>query len=68
VTHRPMARRMESFGMALGLVLIQAGLALGASGGTGQGPTGPSYAIPNIVAAVMCLATLAIACKDFRRA
>jgi len=55
-------------GVTAGLVLILTAFALGASGRAGQGQTGPSYAIPNIVATIMCLVALAIACKDFRKA
>jgi len=67
-THQSVARSVKWIGMAGGIVLALADLTLGASGRAEQGPTGPSYAIPNIVATIMCLVALAIACKDFRKA
>lgn len=48
-------------------VFVAAGLALGAPGTPEKTLPQPSYAIPNIVAVVMCLSVLAIACKRFKR-
>ena len=48
-------------------MFLAAGLALGAQKATQRTLPKPSYAIPNIVAVVMCLSALAIACKRFKR-
>ena len=48
-------------------VFVAGGLALGAQKAPKKTPLKPSYGIPNIVAAVMCLSVLAIPCKRFKR-
>ena len=48
-------------------MLVAAGLALAARKAPVKTPQKPSYGIPNIVAAVMCLSVLAISCKRFKR-
>jgi uncharacterized membrane protein YfcA len=45
---------------------VVAGVALGAPAGPRE-PELPSYAIPNIVAIVMCAVAFMIPCKLFRR-
>lgn len=51
--------------MVVAILLVAGVLALGAGG---LPPKRPGYTIPNIVALVMALTTLAIPCKRFRRA
>jgi len=54
-------------GAFVAVVFVAAGLALGARKVPQKTLPKPSYAIPNIVAVVMCLSVLTIACKRFKR-
>jgi hypothetical protein len=53
---------MAAVAAAVGLVFCAMALAAPA-----KEPQAPSYAISNIVAAVMCAAVLAVPCKRFHR-
>lgn len=63
-----MKRKMRSAGVPV-MAAVMAALLIAAQAAAAAPPSteGPSYAIPDIAAIVMCLAALAVPCMRYRR-